>query len=447
MAFETMLGSADKAKNLLSEIVETAKQTPFQLDELVVSSKQLLAYGFAQEDVIKTTTMLGDISAGLNLNLADMAWLYGTTRVQGRLFSKDLYQFTNRGIPLTAELAKQFGVTEGEVQKLVEQGKVGFPEVEKALQSMTGQGGQFNDLMIKQSATLGGLISNLKDSFSILGMEIVGVSATGEIIKGGLFDKVKEAAVTLYTWIEQNKESIRTFALETMQNEVIPAIMNVIQWIKEMVQWFKNNEETIRIIIEVVKMFGTVIAFVFKAIALAVVTLSKQFEQFFYLIFLWIEGFKENWGGALSNIKSMFSSFASSVVGVAKKMFEPIKTAFFDMVDAIVAVWNKTIGGKGFKAPDWVPKFGGKEFTIPKLPSRAVGGSMTSGKAYMVGENGPEMFIPSSNGRIEKNPQSASINIVFNNPVVRSDADIDKIIRLVKQSIGRDNELNRINAF
>ena len=74
--------------------------------------------------------------------------------------------------------------------------------------------------------------------------------------------------------------------------------------------------------------------------------------------------------------------------------------------------------------------------------NRAVGGSMTSGNMYMVGENGPEMFIPSSNGRIEKNPQgSATISINFNNPVVRSDADLDALVRAVKQSLNNDTRL------
>jgi len=47
--------------------------------------------------------------------------------VQGRLFGEDINQLTGRGIPVIQELAKQFGVSESEVKKLVEQGKVGFP--------------------------------------------------------------------------------------------------------------------------------------------------------------------------------------------------------------------------------------------------------------------------------------------------------------------------------
>jgi hypothetical protein len=35
------------------------------------------------------------------------------------------------------------------------------------------------------------------------------------------------------------------------------------------------------------------------------------------------------------------------------------------------------------------------------LPGRATGGLVTAGRGYLVGERGPELFVPSSSGRIE----------------------------------------------
>src|SRR3546814_13391409 len=35
------------------------------------------------------------------------------------------------------------------------------------------------------------------------------------------------------------------------------------------------------------------------------------------------------------------------------------------------------------------------------LPGRATGGNVTGGSAYMVGERGPEIFVPTSSGRVE----------------------------------------------
>ena len=130
VAFNTMLGSEEKASSLMSQLVNTAAKTPFDLQGVANGAKQLLAYGTAAEDVNDTLVRLGDIAAGLSIPLNDLVWLYGTTMTQGRLFTQDLRQFQGRGIPLADELAKQFGVAKDKVGELVTAGKVGFPEVQ-----------------------------------------------------------------------------------------------------------------------------------------------------------------------------------------------------------------------------------------------------------------------------------------------------------------------------
>lgn len=166
IAFETMLGSADKAKVLLEEMTDFAAKTPFQLPDVVTAGKQLLAYGFEQEKVIDTTRMLGDVAAGLNIPIGDIVYLFGTLRAQGRAYTKDLNQFTARGIPILDLLAKQYGVTTSEVFKLAETGKIGFADVDKAFKTMTGSGGQFFNLMDKQSKSTLGTWSNFQDSIT-----------------------------------------------------------------------------------------------------------------------------------------------------------------------------------------------------------------------------------------------------------------------------------------
>ena len=164
VAFETMLGSKQKADALMAQMVELAAKTPFGLQDVTNGAKQLLAFGSASEEVAAEITMLGDIASGLSIPLGDLIYLYGTTRTQGGLFTQDLKQFMQRGIPLADELAKVMGKSTDEVRELVSAGKVGFPEVQKALQNMTSEGGQFGGLMEKQSQTITGQISALEDS-------------------------------------------------------------------------------------------------------------------------------------------------------------------------------------------------------------------------------------------------------------------------------------------
>lgn len=172
VAFKTMLGSEDKANSLMRQLVKTAATTPFDLQGVANGAKQLLAYGENVENVNDDLIRLGNIAAGLSQPLNDLVYLYGTTMTQGRLYTVDLNQFTGRGIPMIRELAKVFGVAESEVRNLVESGKVGFPEVQKVIMSLTNEGGMFYNLMQEQSKTITGQISNIGDAISTMFNEI-----------------------------------------------------------------------------------------------------------------------------------------------------------------------------------------------------------------------------------------------------------------------------------
>lgn len=165
IAFETMLGSKSKAHELMQQLEETAAKTPFDLDGVANGAKQLLAYGESADKVNDTLVRLGNIASGLSLPLNDIVYLYGTTMVQGRLYAADVRQFTGRGIPLVKELAKMYGVTADEINNMVSAGKIGFPDVQKVLNKLTDEGGQFYNLMEKQSKSLTGMISNLGDTW------------------------------------------------------------------------------------------------------------------------------------------------------------------------------------------------------------------------------------------------------------------------------------------
>ena len=192
IAFETMIGSADEANALMSQLIRTAATTPFGVSDISNAARQLLAYGVAADDVNDTLIRLGDIAAGLSIPIGDLAWLYGTTMTQGRMYAQDLNQFLGRGVPMLDELAKQFGVTKDEVRALVTEGKVGFPEVQKAIINLTSEGSKFGGLMEAQSATIAGRISNIEDTieqmFNKIGQASEGVIGTSLDIVASLVE-------------------------------------------------------------------------------------------------------------------------------------------------------------------------------------------------------------------------------------------------------------------
>lgn len=207
MAFKTMLQSEEKADALMKQLIRTAAVTPFGVEDVTEGAKQLLAFNVAAEDVNKTLIGLGDVAAGMGLNLKDLVMLYGTTIAKGKMDTMDLYQFLNRGIPIADEIAKVMGldVTNAikEVQKQIKAGKVTSDIFIQAMQSMTAEGSKFGGLMEAQSKTITGQISNIKDSieqmFNELGKSQEGVINTGLGVVSTLVENWKTIGKVLMT--------------------------------------------------------------------------------------------------------------------------------------------------------------------------------------------------------------------------------------------------------
>ena len=225
VAFNTMLGSAEKANALMNQLVKTAASTPFDLKGVADGAKQLLAYGVAADEVNDTLIHLGDIAAGLSLPLGDLVYLYGTTMTQGRMYTRDMIQFMGRGIPLAEELAKQFGVSKDKVSELVTAGKVGAEEFKKAIMSMSSEGGKFGGLMEAQSKTITGQISNIEDSidvmFNNIGKQSEGIindtlSVVSSLVEN--YEKVGKVLISLVAVYGTYKAAMMTaIALQNLQ--------------------------------------------------------------------------------------------------------------------------------------------------------------------------------------------------------------------------------------
>lgn len=172
MQMKVLTGSSAKAAETMSRLDAFAAETPFQKMEIAEAARQLLAFGSSSDTVFEELRVLGDLAAGTGIPLGELADIYGKNRVQGRLFGEDINQLQGRGIPIVAELAKQFGVNEAEVKKLVEQGKVGFPDMQRALVALTSNGGKFTGMMSELSGTTEGRFSTMLDNLTLLGTKI-----------------------------------------------------------------------------------------------------------------------------------------------------------------------------------------------------------------------------------------------------------------------------------
>ncbi|CAB4151935.1 hypothetical protein UFOVP585_43 [uncultured Caudovirales phage] len=234
IGLENMLGGADKARQVLADVSKFASATPFEFPELAGSVKQLIAFGFNAEDAIGTMKQLGDVSSAIGAPIGDLSYLMGTLRTQGRAFTIDLRQFASRGIPIYEYLAKVLKVDTTQINDLVEAGKIGFPEVQKAFSMMTSEGGKFYGSMAKQSKSLSGLFSTLKDNIMQTGRELVGITQEGDIKAGSLFDRLRNGTAFI---VDNLPKAI--LAVQSVVSDMLPTL---IQW--------KNN------IVDVAKQVG-----------------------------------------------------------------------------------------------------------------------------------------------------------------------------------------------
>ena len=163
--YELFMGSVEEGNAVLQQVRDFAKETPFQFPELDEAARRMLALGFSSEEMMHNLQMLGDIASGTNKPIGDFVGLIGELHAKGRLFTEDLRQWEERGIPLAQTLAEQMGLTTAEIRELITQGQIGEEEVTKALQSMTDEGGKFHDMLERNSQSLKGLWSTANDEF------------------------------------------------------------------------------------------------------------------------------------------------------------------------------------------------------------------------------------------------------------------------------------------
>lgn len=240
-AFTTLLQSKEKADSLMKQMVDLAATTPFDLQGVADGARQLLAYGFAADDITDTLTRLGNVAAGLGLPLERLTYLYGTTAVQGRVYARDMLQFTSSGIPVLQEMAKMYGKTTEEINAMVSAGKIGFEDVRKVIENMTNAGGQFHNLMENQSKTINGLISNLEDAIDFMFNEI-GKSQEGVIsgvLKGAIalvenYEKVLDVLIPLVAAYGVYKAALIATAAIQKVTATVEAVRLMMMYRKEL---------------------------------------------------------------------------------------------------------------------------------------------------------------------------------------------------------------------
>lgn len=174
IAFTTMLGSGQKSKAFLDDLQSFAKTTPFEFGNLVSNAQNMMGMGIAAKDVIPDLRALGDsvASIGGSAQQVDSVTLaFDQMNAKGTLDMGNMNQLMQNGVPSALKiLASSYGVTTGQMIKMISTGKIQSSEalpkliagIEKGTKSTAALGG----MMDKQSQTFSGAMSNISDSLT-----------------------------------------------------------------------------------------------------------------------------------------------------------------------------------------------------------------------------------------------------------------------------------------
>lgn len=270
IAFEVMLGSAEKATQLLGEIRQYAAATPFGESDIIAASRALIAYGESADGVVSVVGRLGDVSSGLGIPLKELADIYGKARVQGRLFAQDMNQLTGRGIPMFQLLAQQFQTTEDNIKSMVDAGKVSFANLEQAFVSLTSKGGMFFGMTGRQAKSMEGLWSTFKDTVSAALREV-----GQKMIETGGLQRVMAATLNLLT---TSTPLVRSFAVAVGGMATGLAVLTEVaagaaKWVSDLVSGYSRLTTALKFLIPISAV--TVSAILMIAAALKVMAIAQ----------------------------------------------------------------------------------------------------------------------------------------------------------------------------
>ena len=208
-SFEVMTGSAEKAVSIITRLKDIAAATPFGLEGLAETTQLLMNYGIEGDTAIEMMTRLGDIAQGDSEKLNSIALAFGQMSSLGKVTLQDVKQMISAGFNPLQEISESTGESMESLYDRISDGTMSVDEITAAMVRSTSAGGKYFQSMEKQSKTLSGQWSTLKDTFA---------EASGKVMKG-ITDWLSARALPKAIQVVQ--------ALGDNFEQLVPAIVSV----------------------------------------------------------------------------------------------------------------------------------------------------------------------------------------------------------------------------
>lgn len=182
--FKVMLGDEQLAAEKLEEIRKMAASTPFTLSDLTEGTQTLLQFGIAADDTTNVLQMLGDISLGNADKMQTLVRAYGKMSSAQKVTLENVNMMIDAGFNPLNQICEATGESMADLYKRISDGKVGFEELQAAVEAATSEGGQFYNGMLEASQTFRGRLSTLQDNVAALTGKLTDglFSALGDLI-------------------------------------------------------------------------------------------------------------------------------------------------------------------------------------------------------------------------------------------------------------------------
>jgi len=440
----TLLGSADEARETIKRLKIEAARTPFELPGLTQATQLLTSVTKDGDESIDILLDVGEALAAMGKGQSELDRIIVNLQqiaATGKAAAIDVKQFAFAGIPIYEMLEETTGKTGEAVAQMVTDGEISFEMLTKMFDEANDAGGRFFNAFQNQSGTFNQAWSNMKDS--------VGIALADIAVNYGLLDnlssalmKVSDVVANYPEYFNNAREAASEFftsmldsvdeqtllvthlkgawssIVATFNEELRPELAALWEALQPLAPYLKDFAYVIGVILltalhtliallkVAINIFTTVLGVLTRLATFIVQTLIYAFDQLKLTFQFFIHLFKGEWALA-----------ADVVIDKFKGMWEWAKNLYDMVKKALSAI--KDIGG-------------GVMDTIGSiLPGRAVGGSVANNTPYMVGENGPEMFIPRGNGTIVPNYAmgaggSGGVTVIVNGDVSGEDL-VDKV--------------------
>lgn len=451
VGLETLLGSAEEASATIDRLKIEAARTPFELPGLTQATQLLTS---VTKDGDKSIDILLDVGEGLAamgkgqaeldriiVNLQQIA-------ATGKAAAIDVKQFAFAGIPIYEMLEETTGKSGEAIAQMVTDGEITFDLLTKMFDEANDAGGRFHNAFVNQAGTFNQAASNMKDSFGIMMADLV--------TKSGLFDgitnammgasnvmgdwqgnaqKVRDRVVELFQILDEKtllvthlKEAWSQVA-ETFKENLGPALSDLWMAMQPLLPYLQALGVVIggaligalHLLIAAFTVIAKTVAFALTALTNFVTFIVDSAVFAFRTLQNWVETlaavFTGNWGAAIEGVKNQIADLIDWVGDLIDNFKRAIDLA-------------KEIGG------------GAIDFVSKVLPGRAIGGPVQARSPYMVGERGPELFVPSERGAIVPNNRLAGANagggatVIVNGDVSGMEL-VNKVERALQKSIQR----------